>query len=106
KLRQALAGRRQAFAGNLPPTPENPRQPPFFHCERTSRMDYLILLDGPSAAIVLGGTILGTVMRSGLWRSSIALRGLKGALGRTFDADRARSALAVQVQDIQRDGLL
>ena len=69
-------------------------------------MNYLILLDGPSAAIVLGGTVLGTVMRSGLWRSSVALRGLKGAVGRTFDADRARSALAVQVQDIQRDGLL
>ena len=69
-------------------------------------MNYLILLDGPSAAIVLGGTVLGTVMRSGLWRSIVALRGLTGALSRTFDADRARAALAMQVQDIQRAGLL
>jgi chemotaxis protein MotA len=69
-------------------------------------MNYVILLDGPSVAIVLGGTILGTVMRSGFWRSSVALRGFASALRRTFDADRARAALAVQVQDIQRNGLL
>lgn len=69
-------------------------------------MNWMILMDGPSAAIVLGGTVLGTVMRCGLWRTGVALRGLKGALGRTFDADAARSALAVQVQRIHRDGLL
>lgn len=69
-------------------------------------MNYLILLDGRSAAIVLGGTVLGTVMRSGLWRSSVALRGLASALRPTIDADRARAALAVQVQDIHRDGLM
>lgn len=69
-------------------------------------MNYGILLDGTSAAIVLGGTVLGTVLRSGLWRSSVALKGLWAAFSRTFDAERARAALAVQIQDIQRNGLL
>lgn len=69
-------------------------------------MNYLSLIDGQSAAIVLGGTVVGTVLRCGVRNSLSAVSGLFGTLGRGFDAERARSELAVQVQQIQRDGLL
>lgn len=69
-------------------------------------MSLLTLVDGTSAAIVLGGTVLGTVLRCGVWRSYAALRELGTAFGRSFDADQARSQLAIQIQDIHRDGLL
>lgn len=69
-------------------------------------MSLLTLVDGTSAAIVLGGTVLGTVLRCGVWRSCSALRGVGTAFGRTFDADRAKSELAIQIQTIHRDGLL
>lgn len=69
-------------------------------------MTYLTLIDGPSAAIVLGGTVLGTVLRSG-WRNSlVAMRALACSLRPGFDAEHARSELAVQIQDIHRNGLL
>lgn len=69
-------------------------------------MSLLTLVDGTSAAIVLGGTVLGTVLRCGVWRSCAALRGIGAAFAPTFDADRAKSELAIQVQEIHRDGLL
>ena len=69
-------------------------------------MDYLNLIDGPSAAIVLGGTVLGTILRCGVWRSLAAMRGLASAMRNTFDPVAARTELALQIQDIHRDGLL
>lgn len=66
-------------------------------------MDLMALLDGPSAAIVCIGTLAATVLRCGASDCRAAL----GALCRSrFDPQRARAELAVQVQDIRRDGLL
>ena len=62
-------------------------------------------------AIVLGGTLLGTLLRCGGHACGQALAAIAGlaqeTLGRThFDATRARAEMAVQIQEITRDGLL
>lgn len=69
-------------------------------------MNLLNLVDGPSALIVLGGTVLATALRCGLSDCRITLA--KAAqLGRQpFDASATRAELAVQVQQIHQDGLL
>jgi chemotaxis protein MotA len=64
------------------------------------------LFDPASAAIVVGGTLLATVLRCGPGDCRLALAAL-GRLGQArFDADQTKAELAVQVQEIQRDGLL
>lgn len=69
-------------------------------------MDFANLFDAPSAAIVVGGTLLATALRCGLGDCRLALERL-GQLGQSrFDAEGARAELAVQVQEIRRDGLL
>ncbi len=55
--------------------------------------------------IVLGGTLLATFLRCGTSDCAAALNALGGVL-RRFDADVVRAELAVQVQEIRRDGLL
>lgn len=68
-------------------------------------MNLAILIDGTSAAIVLGGTALATVLRCGLTDCGLALAKL-GRLGRSnFDAEATRAELAGQIQQIRRDGL-
>lgn len=69
-------------------------------------MNLMNLVDGPSAAIVLGGTLLATVLRAGVGdcRHTIARLGQLTAPG--FDATAARAELAQQIQEIRRDGLL
>ncbi len=69
-------------------------------------MNLMNLVDGPSAAIVLGGTLIATVLRSGLGDCRHTLIKLAQLGGSRFDADAARAELAQQVQEIQRDGLL
>lgn len=74
-------------------------------------MDYMALVDGPSALIVFGGTAAATLLRCGFGDVGAALGRVARLLGllvpgRGFDADRARASLAAQVQAIQRDGLL
>lgn len=69
-------------------------------------MTYLTLIDGTSAAIVLGGTVVGTLLRCGLSNTLAGASGLIGAMRSDFDADLAQSELAQQVQQIHRDGLL
>lgn len=64
------------------------------------------LFDGPSALIVVGGTLLGTALRCGPGEVHVTLAALAGVLGRRFSATRARADLAAQVNDIRRDGLL
>ena len=61
--------------------------------------------DAPTVIIVLGGTLLATLLRCGARECGAALVAVAG-LGRRFDADRARSEMAVQVQAITREGLL
>ena len=64
------------------------------------------LFDLPSAAIVIGGTLVATLLRCG-WRECWTAAKLVGQLfTRPFDSTRVRSELAVQVQEIRRDGLL
>lgn len=68
-------------------------------------MNWMTLIDGASAAIVLGGTTLATVLRCG----ADDCRAMLGRLARlrrpAFDAAATRAELAAQIQDIQRDGL-
>lgn len=69
-------------------------------------MNYMILIDGTSAAIVVGGALVATVLRSGVRGCYLAVRSLFGSLKPRFNADKARAELAVQIQEIKRDGLL
>ena len=68
-------------------------------------MEWMNLVDGPSAAIVLGGTLLATVLRAGASDCALAMAKL-AQLGRShFDAARTRAELAVQIQEIRKDGI-
>ena len=69
-------------------------------------MDLGPFTDANSAAIVLGGTLVATVLRCGIDACVQVARALAGLLVPRFDADRVRSRLAVQVQDIRKNGLL
>ena len=69
-------------------------------------MNLMNLADGPSAAIVLGGTLIATVLRSGSRDCRATLVQLAGLGGSRFDADAARSELAQQIQEIRKDGLI
>ena len=62
--------------------------------------------DLPTLAIVLGGTLVATVLRAGLADARVVLHALSGTFRHTFDADLVRSELAVQIREIQQDGLL
>ena len=66
----------------------------------------LSLYDGPTAAIVLGGTLLATLMRCGPGDCWTALLVLARCGHRRFDAEQVRAGFAGQLQDIRRDGLL
>lgn len=69
-------------------------------------MNYLSLLDAPSAVIVFGGTLLATLLRCG-WRDCHQAVVQVGLLAqRQFDAEHVRAELAVQVQEIRQDGIL
>lgn len=68
-------------------------------------MNLLALIDGPSAAIVLGGTLLATTLRSGLNGGLATLRCLVGLVQPRFDYTRARAEIAAQVEIINRDGI-
>lgn len=69
-------------------------------------MNWLALVDGPSALIVGGGTFSATFLRCG-WRDcALALRRVLQLPSRSFDLRQVRAELAVQVQEIHRDGLL
>lgn len=69
-------------------------------------MDLVSITDATSAAIVLGGTLVATVLRCGFGNCVKAGRALAALLKPRFDAAQIRSRLAVQVQDIQQNGLL
>lgn len=69
-------------------------------------MDFSTLIDGPAALIVGGGTLLATVLRSGMKDCRTTLRQVVGLRRQGFDLDHTRAELALQVQEIGRDGLL
>lgn len=64
------------------------------------------LFDATSAAIVVGGTVLATLLRCGLGDCVVALTSLGGLGGRRFDAITARAELAGTVREIQADGVI
>lgn len=68
-------------------------------------MNLINLIDGPSALIVLGGTLLSTVLRAGWSDCTITLTKLAQLGSNTFDAKAARAELGRQIQEIQKDGL-
>lgn len=64
------------------------------------------LIDGPSAAIVFGGTFVATALRAG-WGDMVATaRALASLPRRRFNAEDARAVLAAQVIEIRQDGIL
>ena len=69
-------------------------------------MSWTTLINGSSATIVFGGTVLATVLRCGITDTRITLSKLAQLGKPAFDADNTRAKLAVQVQEIRRDGLL
>lgn len=69
-------------------------------------MDVGSLIDPISAAIVVGGTLLATILRSGITDCRATIAALTGLRHRRFDAKRARAELSVQIREIQQDGLL
>lgn len=69
-------------------------------------MTFDTLIDGTSLALVFGGTVAATVLRCG-WRECVTTGAEVVHLwGERFDAAKARAELAVQVQEIHRDGVL
>lgn len=64
------------------------------------------LIDPASAAIVVGGTLVATFLRSGVTDCRLAVRAVLGLFRPRFQAERARAELATHVQAIRRDGLI
>lgn len=69
-------------------------------------MDFLVLLDALGAAIVLGGTLLATMLGSGRRELSAALASLWQLARRPFDYERARAEIARDVEALRMDGVL
>ncbi len=69
-------------------------------------IDPRTLLDGTSAVIVVGGTLLGTLLRCGLADVRLAGGALRELFQPRFRAARAKTALAVHIQEMQRDGVI
>jgi chemotaxis protein MotA len=64
------------------------------------------LIDPASAAIVLGGTLVATFLRSGVTDCRVAIGAVLALFRPRFRADWARAQLATHVQAIRRDGLI
>ena len=69
-------------------------------------MNFASLFEPVSACIVVGGTLLSTVLRCGLGDCRQALAGIGRLGGTRFDAEEAKAGLAIQIRGLQRDGLL
>ncbi len=69
-------------------------------------MDFMALLDATGAAIVLGGTLLATLLGSGRRELSAMLASLWHLAERPFDYERARAEIARDVEAIRVDGVL
>ncbi len=96
--------------GKCRPLPESLRTLPFWYCEtmRGTQTEMLFdsLINGPAAAIVLGGTLGATLLRCGWRECATTAAEIAQLWGKPFNADTARADLAVQVQEIRRDGVL
>jgi chemotaxis protein MotA len=100
-LHQGFSGRQKAAAAAISRRPYTSQLAAVLVC-----MNWTTLIDAPSVAIVFGGTAVATLLRCGRSDCLATLRQL-GQLGRrSFDGAAVRAELAVQVQEICRDGLL
>jgi chemotaxis protein MotA len=110
---EALAGGlcRTAPGKRLPPPAKFRRGPeiaefaPFSRTRRTRMMAYP-MLEPASAALVLAGTLIATQLRCGWSDTRAALGALARLVSRPFDAAHVRAELAIQVQEIEEDGLV
>lgn len=59
-----------------------------------------------SAAIVIGGTLLGTFLRCGPRNCAAAISAVINIGQKNFDAERVQAEMAAQVREIQQDGML
>lgn len=64
------------------------------------------LFDSLSLGIVLGGTALATILRSGRAELAVTLRALAGLFTARFSAAQTKADLVAQVSAIRRDGIL
>lgn len=69
-------------------------------------MNPAALFDPASAAIVAGGTALATFLRCGTTNCTLIVVSLSQLGRKHFDAEGTKAELAVQVREIQQDGLL
>lgn len=69
-------------------------------------MDLMTLVDGPAAVIVFGGTLLATLLRCGPADCKVTLRVLARLCRPRFNADKVRAELAVQIREIQANGVV
>lgn len=69
-------------------------------------MELTGLWDAGGAAIVLGGTVLATLLASGKRELAAAVRALGALFSPRFDYEKARGEIARDVEDIRHDGLL
>lgn len=69
-------------------------------------MNSFPLLDPASAALVIFGTLAATLLRCGWVDSRAALSALAQLFGPRFNPVHARAELAIQVQEIEEDGLV
>lgn len=64
------------------------------------------LFDAPSVVVVVGGTLLATVLRCGLGDCRKAVLALVAVFRPRFDAEAAKARLAGPLQDMLRDGVV
>lgn len=69
-------------------------------------MSFERLLDPTALALVIGGTILATLLRCGLGEIANTGRAILRLFKPRFSEERCRSAFATQAQNINREGLL
>ncbi len=69
-------------------------------------MNWQVLLDPVAATIVLGGTLLATLLRCGPTDSALALRQLSKTGTAAFDYEASRARIARQIEIIHREGIL
>ena len=69
-------------------------------------MDFSALIDPASAAVVVGGTALATLLRAGLGECRATWATIRHVASREFDEEALRSDLARMVQDVRIDGLV
>ncbi|MFN4112570.1 MAG: MotA/TolQ/ExbB proton channel family protein [Sphingomonadaceae bacterium] len=65
-----------------------------------------ILFDPLSAALVLGGTLAGTLARAGWRDTAVTARELAALAAPPFDFGTVRASIAAEVETIRHDGLL